>query len=137
MLGAIKGWIQGQIIPILLGVVLALSVALSGGAYLYNKKVEEVGEQAAKIEQIEEDLTNLSESVEQNRIDSYILQENVRRNNSDLADTKEELNQYRGRQAVVAAKPGLVEIKINKSFNEFMDRLSCSTGDKGKCENQQ
>jgi hypothetical protein len=47
-----------------------------------------------------------------------------------------DLDAFRNREHIVLAKPGLVEIKINKAFNKQQRRLACATGDTALCSEQ-
>lgn len=48
-----------------------------------------------------------------------------------------ELNSYKNREDIIAKKPKLVEIKINKSFNQLTDSIECLTGNINKCKEKE
>jgi len=110
----------------IIGIAILLLSVVSGLYYLEVRK-------NAKLELQVEQLNANIEKAESKRIShdkeiTTILQEN--------AESIRELNSFRGREDVILAKPGLVAIKINKSFKDSQLLLACETGDQSACSRE-
>jgi len=54
--------------------------------------------------------------------------------NQQFLDSKRSVEGFKGREAILRAKPELTEKMINKSFANFADEISCATGDATPCK---
>jgi uncharacterized protein YlxW (UPF0749 family) len=124
LLGSVTAWI---------GIILF--VALLSVGYLYKQKVEENVLQQTQINALQSSLLILSEQIANEQKRHTQLQAEKRQVQQDFNKVKTELDNFKGRQSVVAAKPTLVQRQIQRSFDQFGKSISCETGDETRCTN--
>ena len=114
-------------------IILALSVALAGVGYLYKTSLED----KAVLEQANNTLREVVISYDKQIKEGQVKQQELVAANAQSASAfrqvKRELVNLKGRQDTVKAKPGLVEQKIQKSFDKYMSELQCTTGATEQC----
>lgn len=108
-------------------------VMVIGLGYGLKVQIENVGELKSKLVQIQQEKIDLENQIENEKSRSIVLNNKVSDAVSNYNKIKGELDSHKRRYSVIVKKPGLVELKINKSFNSFMNEMYCSTGDKEKC----
>lgn len=123
--------------------VIAIAVAAAGytAVNIYTNKVEE-------LEQTKIQVTALATQLEaqnseflriEKRIETVELQRKTHENsiialNNRVEQQKRALVDLKQREKTVVAKPGLVEIKINKAYTAQQKAYMCLTGDTTACE---
>jgi archaellum component FlaF (FlaF/FlaG flagellin family) len=129
-------WISGKLTYILGGVIVMLLVTVLSLGALYSKQVELTTKVESKVEMLEKVVDNLNTQIKVEQAKHKSLNEKTSENTQKFIDKGRELNNFKGREHVLAAKPKLTEKKINNSFDDFMIDLSCITGDKTACTKQ-
>jgi septal ring factor EnvC (AmiA/AmiB activator) len=123
--------------------VLVVAVAVAGytAVNIYTNKVEELENTKAAVSalsvQLEAQNTEFARIEE--RIKSVELQRkahetSVMNLNNRVEQQKRALAGLKQREKTVMAKPGLVEIKINKAYTAQQKAYMCLTGDTTACE---
>lgn len=117
-------------LKISLGLLLAASATAGWFALQHSRAETALAEKTAKIESLQLDLSAANQALVQaksreNRL--YDLQVDYENRLSDLRKSlvqkNEEINQYKGRQDVVYAKPGLVERLEQKALDKFFTEV--------------
>lgn len=115
-----------------------LLIALVIGAFVFqNYRISSLSEKLGASTQEIETLTKKQEKFE-NDLKTY--KEDRREYGNRISELegknrtkKTELDKLKGRESTLAAKPELTEKKINESFRQSADELSCSTGATERC----
>lgn len=133
MLSLITAPIKPYMTVIKIAMLAILIASAVGFAKLYFDKLEDAAKleqslilEAEKVRLLQESITS---AVEQQKL----LQEERVVIIKEFHKEKETLNEFRGRQSVVSAKPKLVEKKIQTSFDAFVVDVQCITGNDEKC----
>ncbi|QAY02178.1 hypothetical protein VspSw1_110 [Vibrio phage VspSw_1] len=117
-------------LKISLGLLLVASATAGWFALQHSRAETALAEKTAKIESLQLDLSAANQALVQaksreNRL--YDLQVDYENQLSDLRKSlvqkNEEINQYKGRQDVVYAKPGLVERLEQKALDKFFTEV--------------
>ncbi|AXQ66644.1 hypothetical protein HOT95_gp019 [Vibrio phage vB_VpS_PG07] len=117
-------------LKISLGLLLVASATTGWFALQHSRAETALAEKTAKIEALQLDLSAANQALVQaksreNRL--YDLQVDYENRLSDLRKSlvqkNEEINQYKGRQDVVYAKPGLVERLEQKALDKFFTEV--------------
>lgn len=117
-------------LKISLGLLLVASTTAGWFALQHSRAETALAEKTAKIESLQLDLSAANQALVQaksreNRL--YDLQVDYENRLSDLRKSlvqkNEEINQYKGRQDVVYAKPGLVERLEQKALDKFFTEV--------------
>jgi DNA repair ATPase RecN len=123
--------------------VVALAVVAAGytAVNIYTNKVEELETTKAAVSALSLQLE--AQSTEFARIEERIKLVELQRKTYErsvlaldnrLEQQKRELISLKNREETVLAKPGLVELKINKAYTAQQKAYMCLTGDKTACE---
>ena len=112
---------------------LFLVAGLAGLGYLYKMEIESHGVTKAQLTTAVAEIDKIRQDLDQMKADQAQISEQSRDLQLELNAAKRELDQFRGRESTVLAKPGLVERLINKSFNDLQNEIACATGDKALC----
>jgi chromosome segregation ATPase len=123
--------------------VVALAVVAAGytAVNIYTNKVEELETTKAAVSALSLQLE--AQSTEFARIEERIkfveaqrktYERSVLALDNRLEQQKRELISLKNREETVLAKPGLVELKINKAYTAQQKAYMCLTGDKTACE---
>lgn len=87
-----------------------------------------------------------SASALQSKVDEYVAQDEANKASAaqvskenavtgqKFLDAKRSVEGFKGREHILRAKPTLTEKMINKSFGQFADEISCTTGDIAPCK---
>ena len=115
-------------------IIIALIVLLTLGSYLFYKEIQ--GHAATKQQLVAKQISldNLQKSIQQVKDLQVITDQTVSKLTQESNLNKRNLSELSGRESIVVAKPGLVEIKLNKAFNKTQQELGCITGDTNLCQ---
>lgn len=102
--------------------------------YLYKNKLEAYAILDTQKTALEAALVDLNKRFAEEALRVTELEQERDTARSSFRVTKKELDELKGKQHIIAKKPGLVEIKINKSFSQFTSELSCTTGAQEQCK---
>tara|TARA_Y100001963_G_C6468911_1_gene303566 strand:- start:18 stop:389 length:372 start_codon:yes stop_codon:yes gene_type:complete len=116
-------------------IIAILIILMTVGGYLYYTEIESHAETRAELKIQEKAKETLVKSIKDSERERRAVESEVERLNLESTQQRRELSSLRDREDVVLAKPGLVEIKINKSFKKSQELLACLTGDTKLCEN--
>lgn len=120
--------IMGSII-----VVLLIGIGLLG--VLYKGSLTRAGQLESDLEMSNMTVTALEVSIENLEEERQKQALKTSKFVSELSQYERELAQYRNREDIVVAKPGLVTIKINKAYKALEMEVACETGDTTACVN--
>ncbi len=130
MLRVIGNWASAAKI----GLVVAMLAGLGTLGLLYKNALEDNAVKEQAIEQLSSRLGELQGQINREQERYSELQQTRRDIQSQYRNVVSELQQYRGREDVVLAKPGLVEDRVQESFDGFMKEMECATGAVESCE---
>lgn len=120
-------------IRLLIGSLAVCIVALSILGFMYKSSLETVAIQRKNLESANTAISKLEQNIaEVEEARKKLALQSVSYQN-ELSQYERELAQYRGREDVVAKKPGLVALKINRAFEDLQLQLACETGDTTAC----
>lgn len=113
--------------------IIILALATLGFGYLYKTSIEDLAlaNQAKDSLQAEIEKANIRLEIQTKQLAS--LEQEKQASQKDFRQTKSKLDELKGRQSTIKAKPGLVEIKIQKSFDLFMKDIQCVSGATEQC----
>lgn len=120
--------IMGSII-----VVLLIGIGLLG--VLYKGSLTRAGQLESDLEVSNMTVTALEVSIQNLEEERQKQALKTSKFVSELSQYERELAQYRNREDIVVAKPGLVTIKINKAYKALEMEVACETGDTTACVN--
>lgn len=119
-------------------IAAGLVLAAGGAMYYLNSKVNSLSAELALSRSQTALAINQYSELETRVLAIQETTQEFERENRELitqyTETRRELESMRGREQTVVARPGLVESKINDSFQEQQLRLACITGDSTACE---
>lgn len=115
-------------------IIVILIILMGIGGYLYYTEIESHAETRADLAVQSRAKEALAQSIKDSERERRAVENEVKEITLEATELKRELSSLRNREDVVLAKPGLVEIKINKSFNKTQRLLACITGDTKLCE---
>lgn len=115
----------------ILGALLAIAVASTGWfAYQHQRTETQLAETVAELEATQVKLTTANELLEvRDKTIDRMFQNQAKHNETvaglraQLKQRNSEINQYKGRQDTVYAKPGLVERLEQKALDEFFNEV--------------
>lgn len=117
-----------------------LFLAMLGLGFLLKAQYEKTGQLEAQMQsyvqlasQIEIRLSDAAKSIAQAQKDQQDFDTKATLIRSSINSQKRELEAMKGREATVLKKLGLIELRINKSFNKTQNELSCITGETSLC----
>lgn len=121
-------------ISVRLQIIIALAIFMSIVSFLYYKEIQRhaVTKQELAIKEVSID--KLEKSIEDARVLQVTTEQAVQELTKETNSNKRKLSELSGRENIVVAKPGLVEIKLNKAFNKTQRELGCITGDTNLCQ---
>lgn len=120
-------------IRLLMGGLAVCVIALSILGVMYQNSLETMAEQRKDLDSANTTITQLEQNiVEVEEARQRLALQSVSYQN-ELSQYERELAQYRGREDVVAKKPGLVSLKINRAFEDLQLQIACETGDTTAC----
>jgi septal ring factor EnvC (AmiA/AmiB activator) len=111
--------------------VLLIIAALGGVLYF---EIQSHGATKEELKSLETTVALMQNSIDTANSSRLKVDKKVNAIATETSYLERELSQYRDREKVVLAKPGLVELKINKSFNKYQKSLACETGDTLICQ---
>lgn len=112
------------------GVLLFISLL----GYLYYNEIINHGSTKKELASVQTELLNIKEKISKLDKDRVEVETKLSSIVLDVNKDIRELESFKGRESVLMAKPGLVEIKINKSFSSTQQQLACATGDINLCQ---
>ena len=121
--------------------VIATLSAVSYGLYersnsLQTKLDYELAQKAsieANLKSSQESIVMLNERIKTSKIASQEFSEANKVINDKYIELEAKYKNFLGRDQVVQKKPTLVNKRMNKAFNTFIDRVSCNSGVKTSC----
>lgn len=115
-------------------IIIALVALLTIGGYLFYKEIQNHAMTKQELAIKQENINRLEQSIEDVKNLQVITDQAVSKLTQEASLNKRKLSELSGRESTVVAKPGLVEIKLNKAFNETQERIGCITGDTNLCQ---
>tara|TARA_Y100001973_G_C5146200_1_gene305548 strand:- start:712 stop:1050 length:339 start_codon:yes stop_codon:yes gene_type:complete len=109
---------------------------LAVGGFLFYKEIQEHAVTKQQLVTKQASVDRLEKSIKDVQTLQVLTESTVLELTKETNSNKRKLSELSGRESVVAAKPGLVEIKLNKAFNETQRELGCITGDTNLCQQQ-
>ena len=117
-------------------IIIALMLLLAVGGFLFYKEIQEHAVTKQQLVTKQASVDRLEKSIKDVQTLQVLTESTVLELTKETNSNKRKLSELSGRESVVAAKPGLVEIKLNKAFNETQRELGCITGDTILCQQQ-
>ena len=117
-------------------IIIALMLLLAVGGFLFYKEIQEHAVTKQQLVTKQASVDRLEKSIKDVQTLQVLTESTVLELTKETNYNKRKLSELSGRESVVAAKPGLVEIKLNKAFNETQRELGCITGDTNLCQQQ-
>jgi len=117
-------------------IIIALMLLLAVGGFLFYKEIQEHAVTKQQLVTKQASVDRLEKSIKDVQTLQVLTESTVLELTKETNSNKRKLSELSGRESVVAAKPGLVEIKLNKAFNETQRELGCITGDTNLCQQQ-
>lgn len=117
-------------------IIIALMLLLSVGGFLFYKEIQGHAVTKQQLVTKQASVDRLEKSIKDVQALQVLTESTVLELTKETNSNKRKLSELSGRESVVAAKPGLVEIKLNKAFNETQRELGCITGDTNLCQQQ-
>lgn len=108
-----------QISNVTAGLLFALAISISSGAYL-KAKVDRLAEELSTSQEIAKKNAEAIDDLRGQYMDIEFNTTEIRANMSKMKAENEKLRKDAKKTNVVASKPGLVEKQINRSFNTFI-----------------
>ena len=115
-------------------IIAALLLLLTVGGYLFYKEIQDHAETQQELVVKQNSINRLEQSIEDVKLLQVTTEETVNDLIEEANSNKRKLSELSGREDVVVAKPGLVEIKLNKAFDKTQRELGCITGDTNLCQ---
>lgn len=121
-------------------VIIALS-SLSYGLYEKSESLKtslkfEIAQRAsieANLKSSQEKIVTLNDRIKASKIASQEFSEATKAITNKYIKLEAEYNSYLGRDKVLQKKPTLVNKRMNKAFNTFIDEVSCNSGVETSC----
>lgn len=117
-----------------IGLFVVLVASLGTLGFLYKGALEDNAVKEQAIQQLSNRLGEIQTQVEHEQEKFKSLRSARDDIQTQYREVSAELQQYRGREDVVMDKPGLVQDKIQTSFDGFMEEIECATGDTQSCK---
>lgn len=117
-------------------IIIALALLLTVGSYLFYKEIQGHAVTKQQLVAKQASVDRLQKSIREVKDLQIITDQTVSALTQETNSNKRKLSELSGRESIVVAKPGLVEIKLNKAFNETQRELGCITGDTNLCQQQ-
>jgi predicted nuclease with TOPRIM domain len=123
--------------PYLTEVKIAIGISLLCGllvvSYLYKTQIEKTAVVETQLTTLQQTYEQTQKALKDEQVKHIQLSHEREQVYQDYIDMKRKLDGFKNRENVVVKKPGLVQIKIQKSFDGFMNELYCNTGDLRQC----
>lgn len=117
--------------PYLIALVFFTVSGLGLTTYYYQHQYEQ---EMVVSSALQAKVTEYEEAVEADKANQAIVSKENTVTGQKFLDSKRAVESFKGREAVLRAKPELTEKMINRSFNKFSDEISCTTGDTTPCK---
>lgn len=121
-------------------VAITLS-AISYGLYEHSESLQtkldyELAQKAsieANLKSSQESIVTLNNRIKASKIASKKFSEATEVINNKYLDLEKRYNNFLGRDHIIQKKPTLVNKRMNKTFNTFVDEVSCRSGVETSC----
>ena len=118
-------------------VIAALVSSLVGGVtwlvYDYRETLQELAVSEQRVYNLESQLSNVSNKIQQERDKTQNLRKDNSKISSQYLATVRELQMLKNSYQMLKNKPDEAAMKIESSFNTFMNDVSCITGESEQC----
>jgi len=126
MMKTAKFWIIAGLVSSLVGGVTWL-------AYDYRETLQELAVSEQRVYNLESQLSNVSNKIQQERDKTQNLRSDNSKISSQYLATVRELQSLKDNYQMLKNKPDEAAMKIESSFNTFMNDVSCITGESEQC----
>jgi len=126
MMKTTKFWIIAGLVSSLVGGVTWL-------AYDYRETLQELAVSEQRVYNLESQLSNVSNKIQQERDKTQNLRSDNSKISSQYLATVRELQSLKDNYQMLKNKPDEAAMKIESSFNTFMNDVSCITGESEQC----
>lgn len=120
---------------LLIGLLL-LAGTTATGFYLWNEESKEHGKTQAHLQESQQALDRYVQAIQEMGETQAKFEADNKQISADFREAKRELDSYRNREHIVKAKPGLIELRINKAFAKQQKELACASGETTLCGEQ-
>ena len=114
-------------------IILVLLGLAVGAGWLYKEELEAHANTQSKLAQLESQVEKVKAQYELEKKNHTSLREVKQTAAKEFREIKGALDGLKDRQETIKKKPGLVELKIKRSFDQYMTELQCETGAPEKC----
>ena len=126
MMKTAKFWIIAGLVSSLVGGVAWL-------AHDYRETLQELAVSEQRVYNLESQLSNVSNKIQQERDKTQNLRKDNSKISSQYLATVRELQMLKNSYQMLKNKPDEAAMKIESSFNTFMNDVSCITGESEQC----
>jgi len=121
---------------IVVGVILALVIAVASLFKLYSHQVGEAQRYKDEASRYEQQVAEIKVSLEDERQRHAVLQESRRTTTGEYNENRRKILADKGRQEQVKADPGSYEKQVQASFDAVVKEMACITGDTRQCSSK-
>lgn len=114
-------------------IILTLVVLLGIAGWLYKGELESHATTKSELMRLEQSVATVKAQYEKEKLDHAQLRQQKADTQKGFREIKSALDGMKNRQDTIRKRPGLVELKIKKSFDVYMNDLQCETGAEEKC----
>lgn len=115
----------------LIAAVFFLIAGLASTTLYYNNKYTD---ELVVSSALQEKVTEYEDAITADKANQVQISKENSVTGQKFLDSKRTVENFKGREAVLRAKPSLTEKMINRSFDKFSDEISCTTGDATPCK---
>lgn len=124
---------MGIFTKVAIAIALAAGIAAGLLGYMLKNEIESHAITKVELTTATAAIENLQQSIVDMQAAQNSLDGKTKELQLELNDAVRQLDSFRNREHILMAKPGLVEIKINKAFEKEQKYLACITGDIALC----
>jgi chromosome segregation ATPase len=118
-------------------IVVALASAIGGVVYFvndYRDTLQELAVAEQRVTDLEGKVNKVNDQIESEKKRTQQLRNANDKISSEYLNSVRELNQLKAKYEDLIENPDENELKIEASFNNFMNDISCITGDSTQCQ---
>lgn len=119
--------------PYVLTLLACLLAALITLGYLYKEELKTSAIAQEEVVALQASIALQNQQIAEEQARTIIVEVKRQEINAELSETKRQLDRMKNRQETVKAKPKLVAMKVQKSFDELMTEIYCTTGEVSQC----
>lgn len=126
-------WLSTKFNLVLITLVAFLFASLLSIGYLYKEELKVSTKAQEEVTTLQNSIAEREKQIKDEQDRVLLLEVKRKVLNVELVESKRSLDKMKGRESTVKAKPKLVAMKIQKSFDSLMKEIYCVTGEESQC----